>query len=202
MTIHFIYSYCFSILIFLIQERTVAMLQGHQDIKVWHRGVIIAEREWTSCTCATVWYLGSVLSVWPSIVLTNILGHVRFQGISHNFQNTYTRIHHKEDSLLFDSASHVISTHQNKQILKKFSFITRENKSFEVFQSPFWNSHIMTHPFQQREKAKLYFCITLLLIFKFTYLLKLTPLLFSLTIYKFFSQDSFFINFYNFLCPF
>lgn len=31
LTIYFVYKHCFPILISLIQEQTVAMLQGHQD---------------------------------------------------------------------------------------------------------------------------------------------------------------------------
>ena len=55
LTGHSVYSHYLLTLISLIQEQTVAMLQGHQDGKsLAMRGSCFAEAAWTSSTCATI----------------------------------------------------------------------------------------------------------------------------------------------------
>lgn len=54
-TLQLIYGHCLCILIYLIQNQTFAILQGHQDNKsLAVRGSFFAEAELMSSTCATI----------------------------------------------------------------------------------------------------------------------------------------------------
>ena len=55
LSVHFVYSHCLPILMSPIQEQTVAMLQGHQNVKsLAMRVYFFPEAKWTSSTCAII----------------------------------------------------------------------------------------------------------------------------------------------------
>lgn len=106
--LHLMYGYCLPTSNYLIQNQTFSMLQGHQDGK--HLAVRVlfcffvlffAEVELTSCACATIllnsvatafacksarvlpWYLGLVLLVWASILMTATAEGKRIKSENH-----------------------------------------------------------------------------------------------------------------------